>query len=147
MMYDPLDSSKINAAGDRQTTSFPAREAEARARMLHYQARHEIEKVYLTDAQRVLVNEEVKNAVQENRRIIADTRDRNANAVLRELAQAEARGSSAWHSKYPEASRERHWTPVVSGALEAIGSGVGSATGLRRLTEPAQGLRRPGVRW
>lgn len=57
---------------------------------------------YLNEEQRKLVMEEIKNAIQENRRIIADTRDRNANAVLKELDQnrarneAEAQGKSWW---------------------------------------------------
>lgn len=106
--------------------TFKSLETTARTRLLLRQYDTEVERAQLTQYQRELVQEEIKNAVQENRRIQASTRDMNANAVLRELAQAEARGSSAWHTKYPEASRERHW-------LSPIGEGLSSAASAARL--------------
>lgn len=46
---------------------------------------------YLNDEQRKLVNEQIRNAVLTGENIKADTRDTNANAVLRELDAPRAR--------------------------------------------------------
>lgn len=89
-----------NAGGDYPTTSFPAASEEARSRQLHTAAQHEAEKLYLTKQQWELVRQEIKNAVERERNIKADTRDANANAVLKELAEAEAKNRQQHQLKY-----------------------------------------------
>lgn len=56
----------------------------------------------LNDEQRRLVNEEIKNAVETRSRIKADTREANANAVLRELDYNEARNKAQAQFKYSD---------------------------------------------
>lgn len=109
-------------------------EVAARTRLLTRQAEHEVDRAGLTRTSEDLVREEIKNATAENRRINASTRDMTANAVLRELAQAEARGSSSFHSKYPDWSREKHWQPSIE-------SGISSASQAVRAYSPL-GLKR-----
>lgn len=99
LLKDP--DAERNAAGDLPTKSFPAASEEARSRQLHYAARHEIEKLHLTKEQWELVKQEIKNAVQSERNIRANTRNTQANAVLHELAEAEARNAAEHHKKYP----------------------------------------------
>jgi len=120
------DPSKVTEGNLPKTHRL--QEVASRTVLLRRQIEHEVDKAGLTRTQEDLVKEEIKNAVQENRRIQASTRDLQANAVLRELAQAEARGSSAWHTKYPEASRERHWLGPIG---EGVSSALGAARGLR----------------
>lgn len=120
-------------------------EVRARTKLLLRQAEHEVDRAGLTRTSEDLVREEIKNAIAENRRINASTRDLNANAVLRELQRNEAKGRSDWHAKYPDVSRERHWTPEVQGALDALGTGVNSALGMKRFSGPDAASRR--LRW
>lgn len=68
---------------------------------LQQEAQLVMEKRFLTDAERRRVEEEIRNAIEENRLIKANTRNTTANAVLHELQQAEARNRSAFHLKYP----------------------------------------------
>lgn len=115
--------------------TYKTEETRRRSELLLRQRDTEIERTQLTAYQRDLVTEEIKNAVEENRRIRATTRDANANAVLRELAESEARGASEWHKKYPDVSRERHW-------LGPLGQGVHSAAEAARSAIPlGRGLR------
>lgn len=130
-MKDP--NAERNAGGDYPTKSFRAAETEARARVAHVEARLAEERVFLTDTQRLLVLEEIKNAREENRRIQASTRDATANAVLRELQQPAARGEAAFHRKYPEWSRERHWQEPLSNFISsASGAARSFGQGFRR---------------
>lgn len=57
---------------------------------------------YLNDEQRKLVNEQIKNAVEQRANIKADTRDTIANAVLRELDYNRARNEAAAQFKYQD---------------------------------------------
>jgi len=104
-------------------------EVAQRTQLLAMQYRHEVDRAGLTRTQEDLVREEIKNAVEENRRIRAQTRDYNANAVLRELAEAEARGLSDFHRKYRDWSREKHWQPSIE-------SGVSTAAQAARAFSP-----------
>lgn len=124
------DPHSVTAGNEPKTHRL--QEVATRTRLLNAQARHEIDRMNLTQDQVRLVNEEIKNATEENRRIRADTRNVNANAVLRELERNEAQGRSAWHGKYPDASRERHWLGEASKAADTLGSGLNSALRLRR---------------
>lgn len=104
--------------------TYNALETQNRALLLNRQMRVEVEREGLTESQRNLVNEEVKNAIQERRRIDAQTRDTTANAVLRELDQAEARNRSRFHKENPT------WSEY-SNAFGGLGSLVNSAAKLR----------------
>jgi len=94
--------------------TYTAQERERRSDVLYQQVRVEAERGDLTLQQRRLVEQEVKNAVEQNRKIRADTRNTEANAVLSELAQAEERQREAFHKKYPDYSRERHFVNEAS---------------------------------
>lgn len=124
-----------NVTAGNEPKTHRLQEVSARTRLLMRQSEHEVDRAGLTRTQEDLVREEIKNAVQENRRIRASTRDLTANAVLRELAQAEARGSSAFHTKYPDWSREKHWQPSIE-------SGVSTAAQAARAVSPL-GFKRP----
>lgn len=121
------DPNNVTAGNEPKTHRLS--EVAARTRLLSRQAEHEVDRAGLTRTQEDLVREEIKNATEENRRIRAQTRDHNANAVLRELARAEAQGSSDFHSKYPDWSREKHWQPSVE-------SGLNSAANVMRALKP-----------
>lgn len=88
------DDSPPNVAGDYPTKSWPAAEQMQRSRQLHYQVRHELDKIDVTQQQLNLIKEEIKNAIEQRRNIQAHTRDTIANAVLRELQKNEAEASS-----------------------------------------------------
>lgn len=133
MLKDP--SAERNAAGDLPTKSFPAAESEARSRRLHYEVRHEIERTYLTMEQQKLIKQEVQNAIAEERRIQAHTRDTTANAVLRELAKSEAENVSQSHEKH-KAYFQNIKIPDYTGQ---IGKLVNSATDVLNVRN--QGLR------
>lgn len=92
MMRDP--NAEPNVAGDYPTKSWPAAEQMQRSRQLHYQVRHELDKIDVTQEQLRLIKEEIKNAIEQRRNIQAHTRDTIANAVLRELQKNEAEASS-----------------------------------------------------
>lgn len=88
----------------------------------------------LTREQERHVVEEVRNAVENNRRIRADTRWHNANAVLAELESYRARNEAR--------AEQTDWKQNVSPFLGDLGRVTGSAAALRYSTRPAQGLRR-----
>lgn len=118
-MKDP--NAQRNAAGDLPTKSFRAATEEARSRQLHLAARHEIAKIELTQEQRELVLKEIDNAVKQGRRIEADTRNTTANAVLHELAQAEAKNQQQHQLKY------KGWNVDVKPFIRDAGSVLNSA--------------------
>lgn len=111
---------QTNAGGDYPTTSWPAASEEARSRQLHTFAQHEVEKLYVTKQQWELIRQEIKNAVERERNIKADTRDATANAVLKELAEAEAKNRQRHHLKYPGYNIDLK--PFVSDAGQALHS-------------------------
>lgn len=112
------------------TKSFPAQEIQNRARLLHNQVSHEFEKMHLTKTERDLVLEEIKNAIQTNRQIRANTRSTTANAVLQELAKDEAYNVSRHHQKYPGYRQD------VSPFLSDAGSVASSASRIKDLISP-----------
>lgn len=100
--YMKEPGAKRDIWGDEDTKSFPAAAEQTRRRFLHNQAANEEEKYRLTMSQKTLVDQEIQNAIEENRRIKAATRDVTANAILRELAQAEAENQSKAQRKYSD---------------------------------------------
>lgn len=106
--------------------TFETREQNARANLLHQQRITEDLRVDLTSEQTRLVRQEVRNAIEEERRIRADTRSKEANAVLSELAQAEARSGSLFYTKNP-------WAYEAGFYNKQIGEFFNSATKLRSL--------------
>lgn len=116
---------------EKSPATYSAAERRSRERLLYNQATHETDRMYLTQEEQRLVREEIKNAVENNRRIRADTRSTTANAVLRELEQAEARNRSRFHTENPT------WS-TYSNSLKSIGDALNSAGKLRGL-----GLRLP----
>lgn len=91
----------------------------ARRNLLLKQSETEVERIQLTREQKALVEAEIKNAAEKGRQIQADTRDKNANAVLLELRQAEARQEQGFHLKYPDYSRERHFLPDIATTINS----------------------------
>lgn len=89
----------------------------------------------LTREQEAHVREEIKNAIEQRRRIRADTRWHNANAVLAELERYRAQNEAA--------AEQTGWKENVSPYLRDLGSVSGSAYGLSRAVRPPLGLRRP----
>lgn len=87
---------------------------------LEQEAQKILEQRFLTQDQQALVKQELKNAIQQERRIKADTRNTTANAVLNELAQAEARNRSTHQLKYPGYNVDIE--PFIGGAAKAAGS-------------------------
>lgn len=128
------DTDKEGNITHSEPKTYRLQETSQRTNLLIRQARHEVDRMHLTQTQQRLVEEEIKNAVQENRRIQATTRDVNANAVLRELQRNEAFGSSEFHRKYPNWSRERHWMGDASTAIGSAAQAVRaySPLGLKR---------------
>ena len=116
------DPNSVTAGNEPKTHRLG--EVDARTKFLYRQADHEVDRAGLTRTSEDLVREEIKNAMEENRRIRATTRDTTANAVLRELDQAEARGRSRFHSENPDYSTYRN-------VLPDLGSIVNSASRLR----------------
>jgi len=114
-----------NVTAGNQPKTHRLQEVATRTRLLNAQARHEIDRMNLTQDQVRLVNEEIKNAAEQNRRIRADTRNANANAVLRELERSEAENVSAHHRKY------RDYQQNVKPFIGDLGSGISSALKLR----------------
>lgn len=99
----------------------------------------------LTDEQRKLVHEEIKNAQEENRRIQAHTGNYKADTALKwiqtslqELQWPEAHGKAQWHLKYPTASRERNWPDTSISDIGRWGAITGNSA-----YNAAQGLRAP----
>ncbi|WNK12444.1 MAG: DNA pilot protein [Microvirus sp.] len=72
----------------------------------------------LTSEQENLVKQEIKNALETNRRIRADTRDITANAVLRELAEPESRNKATFERKYPNYNVEKHFLGGANSAVD-----------------------------
>lgn len=79
----------------------------------------------LTRAQRDLVLEEIKNAVEQRRQIQANTRDKQADAVLKELASHGAANRATHEMKYQDWST--HARPFLEDAQKFFGSGAGAA--------------------
>lgn len=127
------ESEFINEEGP---ATYSLKESARRADLLWYQKENEIDKVTLTRAQQRLVEREIENAIENKRRIQADTEDIQANAILRRLAQSEARAFSEVYRKYPEAAAAE-----VGG--KAVGSVINSAIGLQRMFSRPQGLHFP----
>lgn len=121
---DIVDKGKPDSYFEPKT--YSARERNMRASLLNEEAMKAREGMYLTIAQKELVDEEIKNAVKQGRRIEADTRDTNANAVLRELAASEAKAGSDYWKKYPE-------TYGISQGLKITGETLNSALGFKRI--------------
>lgn len=87
---------------------------------LKQEAQLAMEKRFLTDEQRKLVQQEINNAIENNKRIKADTRETTANAVLRELDRAEHENRSKHQLKYPGYNIDVE--PFIGGAGKATGS-------------------------
>lgn len=128
---DNLRADTSIKTGTRQTRNPETGELNEPENTLVVRNRHEVSKLeqevlrvfeqrHLTAEQRKLVKEQIDNAVEERKRIRADTRDKTANAVLHELAQAEARNKSTHQLKYP--GYNVNVEPFIGGASRAAGS-------------------------
>lgn len=115
--------------------SFSARERQQRTWAITYEAKRNVEAANLNVHQQRLVMEEVENAIEQRRRIKADTGNTEADTVLKRLAASEARAYSQVYEKYPEAA-------AFSIGGKAIGETLNSALGLKRLLSPTPGFRR-----
>jgi len=102
--------------------SWPARETAERGRLLYNQMQHEMEKLYLTQEQKALVKEQVKNAIEENTKIRATTANVQADTVLKSLASYEAENQAAHHYKYRDYNIDVQ--PFIGDAAKAVGSAV-----------------------
>lgn len=120
-----------------EVKTYTSYERQQRATHIKQQFRTEVEREGLTKQQIRLVEEEIKNAVTENRRIEATTGNIQADTVLRTLRQDEERAASSFWKKYPEYYGLREG--IKSGG-EIINS---AARGLQLLPggRAAQGLR------
>lgn len=123
-------------------TTYSADVKRRQANLLGQMENTEVEKAQLTTQQRQLVMEEIKNAVEQNRAIVANTRSTTANAVLAELAQGEGRARhDFWTGPYggSKAVGLKHYSEMghsALGAALAIGGGLG--TGLRQFSNPGR---------
>lgn len=81
----------------------------------------------LTDWQAKLVQEEIRNAVKQGRRIDAETGNKQADTVLKDLAQYEATNKAAHHVKYPGFNID------VEPFVNSVGKAAGSAFQLKRI--------------
>lgn len=118
MMKDP--DAEPNAAGDYTTKSWPAQSEMQRSRALHWEVDKARNQVDLTRQQYDLVKQEIRNAVAQERRIQADTRDTTANAVLRELARNEAKNLSEHAGKYSTYGTD--FRPFLKDAASSVGT-------------------------
>lgn len=117
-------------------TTYETREQNARAQHVWELMQDTEKRKYLTAEQLTLVRQEIRNAVEEERRIKADTRNKEANSVLAELAEAEARAGQQFWVKNP-------WAYDVGVYSKQVGEFINSATGLRRLISPSKGVYGP----
>lgn len=116
--YDP-----DNRKGTKPPITYSAGERRERVRLLHYNTEHEITRNELTKSQRDLVLEEVKNAVEENRRIVANTGNIAADTVLKELQRNEAKArSDFWGGPWGGARAVgfKHWSETAHSAASAF---------------------------
>lgn len=97
---------------------------------LEQEAQKILEQRFLTQDQQKLVQQEIKNALAQERLIKANTRNTTANAVLNELAEAEAKNLSRHHLKYPG------YNVDVAPFVGTAGSILNSATRLRQAFRP-----------
>lgn len=106
----------------------------ARTRMevirIEQEANKILEQRFLTQDQQRLVQQQIKNAIEENKRIQADTRDTTANAVLKELARAEARNKEAHQLKYPEYNRDIK--PFIHDGSSVVNSAANAFRSMRK---------------
>lgn len=123
------------AGGEPVPRSFSARERQKRAWALTYSAERDVQAANLSVHNQRLVLEEVENAIEQRRRIRADTGNTEADTVLKRLAASEARAYSQAYEKFPEAA-------ALSIGGKAIGETLNSALGLKRLLSPSPGFRR-----
>lgn len=86
----------------------------------------------LTKEQAELVRKQIKNAIATNANIKADTRDTTANAVLRELAEAEAKNRQTHQLKYPGYNIDTK--PFIHDAAESVNS---AASAIRAVRKPS----------
>lgn len=101
------------------------RESEVRTRLLERQIETEVVRGKLTYEQGRKVEEEVRNAVKEGRLIDARVEDVTAAAVLKKLAEFEARNKAAHEVAY--AGWSQNVRPFLSDAAKVGGSAFGFA--------------------
>lgn len=127
--------SKSEYTGDEEFPTYSKLSNAERWQQIRAERRAAIAREGLTETQRDLVDEEIKNAVAQRRRIEADTGNTQADTVLKILQQAEARAFSKFYSDFPEA-------PALQFGSKMIGEAVNSAVGAGRIgRSPGQGLR------
>lgn len=102
-------------------------EQEVRIRKLREEAENLSARTGLTDWQAKLVQQEIRNAVEKNQQIKADTGLKEADRVLRDLARYEATNKAAHHLKYPGFNID------VEPFLGSFGKAAGSAFQLKRI--------------
>lgn len=112
--------------GNFDLKTYSARERYQRGSNLHYDSQRLMDQTTLTRAQQRLVEQEIQNAVEENRAIRARTGNLAADTILKQLAQDEARAESKFFRENPNA-------PALKYGSGVLGSAVGSAIGLKRL--------------
>lgn len=111
---------------DFEPKTYTARERYQRGSNLHYDSQRLMDLTTLTRAQQRLVEQEIENAVEQNRAIKAKTGNLEADTVLKLLAQEEARAEAKFFRENPNA-------PALKYGSGVLGEAVGSALGLKRL--------------
>lgn len=102
MIPDKSISPNDLLSGQMPMGSIPAEEARQRARNLSLEASKkltEVEDIQPTTVK--IVKQALENAIKTGKSIDADVRDTTATAILKELAQTEARQESRFHIKNP----------------------------------------------
>lgn len=107
-----------------------------------------VARMHLTNEEKLLVTEEIANAKQQNRKIQADTRNATANAVLNELAEAQAKAERDFWRGPLGGSYAVGFKHYVGNSNSAVGAAAGLAglgvRGAERLLQSQPG-RKPGV--
>lgn len=122
--------------GPGQGKTFSAEEKRQRTQQLSHEVNLTMAREGLTNQQRILVKQEVENAVAEGRRIEATTGNIQADTVLLKLRQNEEAAGSAFWGKYPGMYG-------VNQGLKALGGVASSALDVRRAFQPGFKFPRP----
>lgn len=124
----------------RKPTTWSSYERQQRSELLYRQALHESWKEHLTEKQRDLVIEEIKNAQKENRRIEATTGNIEADTVLLKLRKSFGEAESGfWSAVGPAGYGAREGIKAAEGLVNSAARGLSltpwgrSGQGLRLL--------------
>lgn len=124
-----------NVIGQRAPHYLQNDTARSEALLRSRQAVTEYERIYLTNAQKELVDAEIEKAVAEKRRIKATTGNTEADTVLKKLRQAEEQaGSDFWKTNpgwYGTREYIKSGSEAVNSAANALGKGLSLTPGGR----------------